>query len=162
MHHVAILRKSWGLLEKILSGKKTAESRWYKTPRLPYNKIKPGDTIWFKNTGEPITVKARVTRVLQFDKLTPEKTREIMEKYGEKDLGTGNKSQAPSTKKQTSTKSSNSKFQTELENYFTCKKYCIIAFFDQVEKVKPFNIDKTGYGAMSAWITTSNIDSIVK
>lgn len=31
MEHVAIMRKSWGLTDKILSGQKKIESRWYKT-----------------------------------------------------------------------------------------------------------------------------------
>ena len=31
MEHVAIMKKSWGLIEKILSEEKTAESHWYKT-----------------------------------------------------------------------------------------------------------------------------------
>lgn len=42
MDHVAILRKDWKLLPKILSGEKTIESRWYQTKRGSYNKIKEG------------------------------------------------------------------------------------------------------------------------
>lgn len=160
MDHVAIMCKSWGLLEKIITGEKTAESRWYKTPRPPWNKIKEGDTLWFKNTGEPVTVKARVTKVMQFDNLTPEKTREILEKYGENDLGVNHKYQIPNNKSQTSTKLLSPKHQTEIDDYFKGKRYCVIAFFNQVEKVIPFNIDKTGFGAMSAWICVENIELI--
>jgi len=29
MEHVAIMRKAWGLTDKILSGQKKIESRWY-------------------------------------------------------------------------------------------------------------------------------------
>lgn len=34
MEHVAIMKKSWGLTRKILSGEKTIESRWYRFRRL--------------------------------------------------------------------------------------------------------------------------------
>ncbi len=66
MYHVAIMKKSWGLIPKILSGEKTIESRWYKTKRTPWDKVKPGDTVYFKNSGEPVTAKAQVSKVLQF------------------------------------------------------------------------------------------------
>jgi len=31
-----------------------------------------------------------------------------------------------------------------------------------VEKIKPFNIDKTGFGAMSAWISVDDINQLKK
>jgi len=177
MHHIAIMRKSWGLLEKIVAGEKTAESRWYKTPRPPWNKIQTGDTIWFKNTGEPVTVKAKVTRIIQFGNLTPEKTKEILEKYGGNDLGIQNShchSVLDTESIQINTNLIDSRFpacrqawrgndrvvSAEIDEYFSGKNYCVIAFFDQVEKVKPFNINKTGFGAMSAWMRVENIEKI--
>jgi len=30
MQHIAIMKKSWRLTEKILAGEKTLETRWYK------------------------------------------------------------------------------------------------------------------------------------
>jgi len=66
MDHIAIMKKSWGLLPKILSGEKTCESRWYKFKRDPWDKVKEGDTLWFKDSGEPVSVKARVRKVSQF------------------------------------------------------------------------------------------------
>ncbi|MBI1972386.1 ASCH domain-containing protein, partial [Candidatus Woesearchaeota archaeon] len=44
MDHLAILKKKW--LEKILSGEKTIESRWYKQKITPYQKIAKGDTAY--------------------------------------------------------------------------------------------------------------------
>ncbi|MBI3413268.1 MAG: hypothetical protein HY051_04265, partial [Candidatus Aenigmarchaeota archaeon] len=66
MYHVAIMKKSWGLTEKILDRRKTIESRWYKHRRTPWNKIKKGDTVYFKNSGEPVSIKTRVKKVMQF------------------------------------------------------------------------------------------------
>lgn len=141
--HIAIMRKSWGLTEKILSGEKKIESRWYKNKSRPWGQIGPGETIYFKNTGEPITVKAIVDKVLQFDNLTQEQVREILEKYV-KDDGLGID-------------------PIDFEKYyqmFKDKNYCLIIFLKNPEKVKPFKIDKTGFGAMAAWITVDDLNKI--
>jgi len=57
MDHIAIMKKSWGLTEKILSRRKIIESRWYSAMRKPWNKIKEGKTVYFKNSGEPVTMR---------------------------------------------------------------------------------------------------------
>ena len=141
MEHVAIMKKSWGLTEKILTGEKTAESRWYKTKHSPWDKIKSNDVIYFKDSGGPVAVKAKVMNVLQFDNLNVVKTEEILEKYGGKDLGAGD-------------------IMQEIRKYVSGKNYCILIFFNGVKKIKPFDIDKRGFGAMSAWIIVDNIDKI--
>lgn len=145
MDHVAIMKKSWGLLPKILSGEKTVESRWYKNRSAPWDKIKPGDALWFKDSGAPVTVKVRVTKVLQFDNLTPQKTKQILKKYGQADLGVNLKNLPPSVKQ-----------------YFQGKRYCLLIFFDRVKEVTPFEINKAGFGAMSAWLCVERIEEIKK
>jgi hypothetical protein len=141
MEHLAIMRKSWGLTNKILTGEKTAESRWYKFKRDPWGKIRPGETIYFKDSGDPVTLKARVTKVLQFDDLTEGKIMEILKKHGKSDLGI-------------------SEISPEIKKYISGKNYCIFVFFKDVRQIKPFRIDKTGFGAMSAWISTDDINRI--
>lgn len=137
------MRKSWGLTEKILTGEKKIESRWYKNKSRPWDQIRSGETIYFKNTGEPVTLKAMVDKVLQFDNLTKEKVKEILNKYGQADgLGIGPK---------------------DFEKYyqmFKNKNYCLIIYLKNPEKVQPFEIDKTGFGAMAAWITVNNLEQI--
>ena len=71
MEHVAIMRKSWGLTQKILSGKKKIESRWYKVKYAPWDRIKFGEIVYFKDSGEPVTIKTEVEKVIQFSDLTP-------------------------------------------------------------------------------------------
>lgn len=66
MEHLAIMKKSWKLTEKILSGEKKIESRWYKSKRVPFGRISAGETVYFKDGGEPVTIKAEVEKVLQF------------------------------------------------------------------------------------------------
>lgn len=141
MDHIAIMKKSWGLTGKILTGEKTAESRWYKSKYAPWNRIRVGDTIYFKDSGKPVTIKAKVKKVFQFDKLTSLKTKEILDKWGRADLGTG-------------------EMTKEIQKYTSNKNYCILIFFDKVKKIKPFAINKTGFGAMSSWISTGDINKI--
>ena len=141
MEHIAIMKKSWGLTEKILTGEKTVESRWYKSRYAPWNKIKPGDIVYFKDSGEPVSVRAEVVKVLQFDNLTPKKTGQILAKHGKADLGT-------------------SDIMPEIREYVSGKNYCVLVFFNNVEKIEPFDIDKTGFGAMSAWISVDDINQL--
>ncbi len=143
MHHLAIMKKSWGLLPKILTGEKTIESRWYKNRYSPWDKIKGGEVVYFKNSGESVTVKAEVLKVLQFSDLNQRKIREILDKYGRKDgLGTG-----------------------EIDKYykiFKDKNYCLLVFLKNPRKIKPFEINKKGFGLMSSWIAVDNINKIKK
>ncbi|MBI2507371.1 ASCH domain-containing protein [Candidatus Woesearchaeota archaeon] len=139
--HIAIMKKSWNLTEKILTREKTIESRWYKNKYPPWNKIKPGETIYFKNSGEPVTIKTEVEKVLQFSDLNKNKVEEILEKYGAED----------GIKKE--------KIQ-EFFSLFKDKKYCILIYLRNPEKIIPFGINKKGFGLMSAWLCVDNIERL--
>lgn len=143
MDHIAIMKKSWGLMEKILRGEKVIESRWYQSRRVPWDKIQIGDTVYFKNAGEPVTLHAKVVNVLQFSGLTPKRVREILLQYGDDDGIEKNKI-------------------PEYYDRFKNKKYCILIFLSNPQKNIPFEINKAGFGMMSAWITVNNIKSVQK
>src|SRR4030042_5669181 len=134
MKHVAIMKKSWGLTQKILSGKKKIESRWYKSKHAPWNKIKTGETIYFKDSGELVSIKAEVAEIMQFSNLTPDKVRELLEEYGTDD----------GIEKE--------KIPDFLE-LFKDKNYCMLIFLKNPKKITPFDIDKKGFGSMAAWIS---------
>lgn len=138
MHHVAIMKKSWNLIPKILAGEKTIESRWYKTKRAPWNKARKGDVIFFKNTGEPVTVRATVTNVLQFEIKTITDATKIVTKYG-KEICLVN---------------------TNPASWETMPRYCILLYLENPRKVAPFKISKKGFGAGVAWITIDTISTI--
>ena len=143
MEHLAIMRKSWGLTDKILNGQKKIESRWYSVKCSPWNKIKSGEIIYFKDSGEPVKLKAKVSKVVQFADLTPNRVKEILNKYS-KDIGVEKKK--------------NSEFFKRFKN----KKYCILIFLKNPQEIKPFEIDKTGFGAMSAWVTVESVSKILE
>ncbi len=141
--HVAIMRKSWGLTEKILTGEKKIESRWYINRCKPWNIINSGDIVYFKNSGEPIKIKAVVSKVLQFDNLNSKKVKDILDTYST-DGGIDKK---------------------DIGNYFErfkSKNYCLLVFLKDVKAILPFEVDKTGFGAMAAWLTTDDIEKIKK
>ena len=141
MEHIAIMKKSWGLTQKILTGQKKIESRWYKVKYAPWDRIKSGEVVYFKDSGEPVTVKTEVDKVIQFSDLIPEKVREILYQYGQADgLGIDN--------------------IPEFFEIFKDKKYCILIFLKNPQRIVPFEINKTGFGAMSAWISVNNVNKI--
>lgn len=141
MDHLAIMKKSWGLTDKILRGEKKIESRWYKTKRSPWGKIKTGDKVYFKDSGCPVSIRAEVEKVLHFSSLTQEKVREILFKYGKEDGIEKDK-------------------EEEFYRLFRDKKYCLLIFLKNPQKVKPFSVNKKGFGLMSAWIAVDKIEKI--
>lgn len=141
MDHVAILRKSWNLLPKILSGEKTIESRWYKARFAPWDKVNKGDIIYFKNSGEKVTAKAKVNKVLQFKELDEVVFNKIIDNYADEIC----------------------LLETEYNEYYQSKNYCILIFLDQTSVktiVKPFDIDKSGYGVSTAWMCVGDINDV--
>lgn len=139
MEHVAIMKKSWKLTEKILSGQKRIESRWYMAKYAPWDRIKSGETVYFKESGEPVTAKAEVEKVMQFSNLTPKKVREILHSHSNS-LGIDNIPQ--------------------FINLFKDKKYCMLVFLKNPKAIEPFEINKSGFGNMSAWICTVDVGKI--
>ena len=141
MQHIAIMRKSWGLTEKIASGQKIVESRWYSVKYPPWGKIFPGEKIYFKNTGEPVAIQAEVDRVLYFSNLTPEKVQAILAEYG-KDIGI----EAP-----------------DIPGFFEMfkhKKYCMLIYLKNAQRIPPFEINKRGFGTMASWISVESVSQV--
>jgi hypothetical protein len=49
----------------------------------------------------------------------------------------------------------------EYTKYYDKKKYCILTFLENVQEIKPFDIDKTGFGNACAWITIKDVKKII-
>jgi len=141
MDHVAIMQKKLGMIDLITSGKKTIESRWYMHKYAPWDRIYQGDTVYFKNSGEPVSLKASVGTVSQYADLKPEKAMNLLLAYYQ-DIGF------------------NSIDREKWIHYVANKSYCILISLTDVKPLAPFYIDKRGYGSMSAWLTVSDIRSI--
>jgi len=141
--HVAIMRPCLGFLEKIVSGDKTIESRWYLQRTAPWDEITAGDAVYFKNAGQPVTLRAKVADVKQYDRLNPAKIRQLLDKYNSQ-LGL--------------TKSESDSFFSEIKN----KRFGILIFLTDIRKINPFDIDKSGFGTMSGWLVIDDIAKIKK
>ena len=135
------MKKSWKLIPKILDGRKKIESRWGVNRCAPWGKVKTGDKVFFKNSGEPVTVSAKVVKIREFENLDLKKIRSILEKYG------GDDGISISSLEHT-------------VNWARNKKYCTLIYLENVKKVKPFNINKKGFGSGAAWLTVENIERI--
>jgi ASC-1-like (ASCH) protein len=140
MVHIAIMNPKWKLIPLILNGSKTIESRFYINRIAPWNRIRRGETIYFKDSGKPVTAKATVSKVLQYDKLENNKALqlEIFEKYG--------KLIWPE----------NIAFEDWYEKRKN-KRYGILIFLEDPIEIKPFNIDKTGFGNACAWLAMKEL-----
>ena len=142
MDHLAIMNPKRKLIPKILSGEKTIESRWYLMKVAPWNKIKAGDTVYFKDAGKLVTASATVAKVLQYDKYTDEQLHEILNMYAD-----GIAFRSP---------------LDEVYQWAKPKKYCILIFLKHPKQILPFAIDKAWYGSACAWISVENIEKIRK
>ena len=155
------MKKSWGLLPKIISGEKTVESRWYEHRVTPWDAINPGDTIYFKNSGEPVTVKATVSKVIQ---ITISEAKEFYQKplFAESEgvISVGGLDVETILDLYSGEDGIPMEDVPRYLDLFKNKKYCILIYLKNPEKVEPFEINKAGFGAMSAWITIPSVDSI--
>ena len=134
------MNKKGGLIDEILLGIKTIESRWYKNKVAPWNRINKNDVIFFKDSGGFVRAKANVSEVIQFENLNEEKFYYIVKKYGNE---------------------INLRAREYVE-YYKSKNYCILLRLVNPKKIEPFEINKKGYGSASAWICIDDVNKIKK
>ncbi len=77
--HVAVLLKPY--LDLILRGEKTVECRLTQTARDPFERVEPGERIYFKQSSGPFAATAIVEHVLGEANLTPRRVGEIKRDY---------------------------------------------------------------------------------
>ncbi len=118
MEHIAILRQPF--YDMVLNGEKTIESRWSMNKIAPYKKVKVGDDILLKVTGEPVTARAKVKEVKYFE-LTPEIVEEIRVNYG-KQIGTDKFEDWESTRQ---------------------KKFCTLIWLKDVKRIQPLSVPRS-------------------
>lgn len=136
------MRKDWNLIPLILANKKTVETRWYMTKRAPWGRIEKNDWIYFKDSGQPITARAKVKNVTQME-IDSEFERELwINKLWEQDLV--HKQDLP-----------------KLQAYARDKRFLVAIYLKAAEATPPYQIDKSGFGLQSAWITLPSIFDIV-
>ena len=123
MEHLAILSSKLKLFDKIISGEKTIESRWYVHRKTPYQNIFPGEIVYFKQGTR--FAKAVVEKALFFE-VDNAKIKEILLEYGSR-LGVG----------------------IEYADFLKGKRYSTLVFIKDAAEVKPFYVPFS----RAAWIT---------
>jgi hypothetical protein len=136
MEHIAFLKKWSGCLKSIMIWEKTIETRWYQTKKAPLNKVNKDDVIYFKE-WQNIELKSIVKDVIQYDNLDENKILEIFNLYWKEIKA--------------------SSFDI---SHFKNKKYWILIFLKDTEKIIPFQVDKEGFWNMCSWISIDSIDKI--
>ncbi len=132
MDHVAIMSRSFGdLIAKILSREKKIESRWSINKIAPWDRVKRGDRVYFKNSGKLVTAVAEVTKVLQFENLNPIKVRGILNKWPLVDY-----------------------------EWAKNKKYCVLVWLKNPKEIRPFKIKKSGFGSAAAWLCNVKVPAV--
>jgi ASC-1-like (ASCH) protein len=141
MDHIAFMQKAWGLTEKIATGQKTIESRWYNVKYPPWGRISPGDMVYFKDSGEPIRLRAQVAKIHMYENLAPQQVQALLEEYGAAcGIEAG-----------------------QLPDYyarFQYKRYAIFIFLKHPQRIAPFDINKAGFGKKASWICVGNVESL--
>ncbi len=140
MVHIAIMNRQVGLIDKILSGEKTIESRWLKTKSAPFGKVHVGDRIYFKESGGSVRAVALVSQVKEYSDVGMQDIREVVQEYGGK-----------------------GKIALVDDNYqqwAAQKKYIVLMWLEHAQAIEPFFIDKTGFGTGAAWLTLEDITKV--
>ena len=78
-NHLVILKKVY--VDAIIKGRKTIESRLYRTKHKWLSQIDAGDRLFLKASSGPVMATATVAAVKHFDNLNPEQIATLKDKY---------------------------------------------------------------------------------
>lgn len=139
MQHVVYLEAKVSELESLLSGEKTMLIRSSSDRRVPYDKVKIGETLYFlRNNGEGlIRAKATVTSVHFSEKLTKVKSLELVNENQEKLT-----------------------LSDEQIKRWGGKRYVVLVEVEKVIRLYPFDINKTKFANMDDWIVVKDIEKL--
>lgn len=134
MDHVHELNRE--PLEKILTGNRSIETVFTRSEKAPYKKVEENDTIYFKLRDGYTVAKATVTKVENYNKLTPEKATELIKEH-EEEIAPENR-------------------MYERDIYFN---YATLIWLENLFEVKPFRI-KRNTEEFTKWTTVDDINNI--
>lgn len=141
MKHLVYLDFKDKELENLLSGTKTMIIRGAMGKKLPYGRVKSGESLYFINNNGEGLVKAqgKVKSVLESEKLSKEESIALVEKHMNT-LQIGEK----------------------LKNRFAGKRFIVLVEVEGVQEIEPFGFDRGNFGNMDDWIPFQTIEEIKK
>ncbi|KYC49042.1 MAG: hypothetical protein AMQ22_01750 [Candidatus Methanofastidiosum methylothiophilum] len=139
MDHVVYLDAKAKEIDNILSGNKKMIIRGATGRKIPYGRVNSGDILYFINNNSEGFVKAlaKVKIVFNSEKMSPEESKNLIEKNQEK-----------------------LKLTDKQLNRWIGKRYLVLIEIDDVVEVIPFKIDKTDYGNMDDWLIVEDINKV--
>jgi len=139
MDHVVYLDAKAEELANLLSGLKTRIVRGAAGRKLPYGRVSPGDVLYFvENDGSGVSgSRAVVNEVINSDKLSPEASAALLEKY------------------QDSLQLTSAQFKR-----WAGKRYLVLIAVSHVEPLPAFRIDRRAYGNMDDWLPVGDINIV--
>lgn len=139
MDHVVYLDAQADELENLLAGKKTMIVRGAAGRKLPYGRVNPGDTLYFLNNNGKGLVQAcaKVSQILNSEPLTPEASQKLLANHQDT---------LELTKKQ--------------QQRWSGKRYLVLITVEAIQKLEPFQIDRSGYGNMDDWLPVGDINRV--
>jgi len=134
MDHVAELTRE--PLEKIIKGERKIEPIFIREETPPYRSINVDDTVYFKMKDGFAIAKATVSKVENYEDLTPEKATEIIEEHREE--------------------ISPSEIMFERDIYY---KYATLIWIDKLYEIKPFRVRRDSTNP-SSWSMVEDINKL--
>lgn len=141
MDHIVYLDAKADELKKLSDGSKTMIIRGATGRKLPYGRVNKDDVLYFINNNAEGVVKAMgiVASVFNSDKMDKEQSVALVKKYQKKLQLT----------------------DTQF-NKWAGKRYLVLIEVKKIQELKPFKIDKSGYGNMDDWLPVEKIESVKK
>jgi hypothetical protein len=139
MDHVVYVDAAANEMEKIMDGSKGLIMRGAAGRKLPYGRVEPGDILYFiRNNGEgKVAASARVSSVLNTDKLSPAESQRMIEANQDR-----------------------LQFTPQQKKRWAGKRYLVLIEVENVVAVAPFPIDRSQYGTMDDWLPVGNIETV--
>jgi len=139
MDHVVYVDTKAHELEILLAGEKTMIVRGATGRKLPYGRVQPGDCLFFiQNKGDGMVRASAVVReVFNSEKLTQEGSAKLLK---------DNQAKLNLTPEQV--------------KRWAGKRYLVLIEIKNVTSLKPFTIDRSGYGNMDDWLPVGEIGKV--
>lgn len=139
MDHVVYLDAKAKELDMLLAAKKTMIIRGAAGRKLPHGRVDDGDILYFINNNAEgvILATAKVKSVFNSDKMNEEESVQLVN---------SNQAKLQLTKQQF--------------DRWAGKRYLVLIEVTGVEKVEPFQIDKSNYGNMDDWLPVEQIEKV--
>ena len=140
MDHVVYVDTKARELEKLLAGEKTMIVRGGMGRKLPYGRVQPSDRLYFiqNNADGIVRACAFVKGVFNSEKLTQEQSVNLLE------TNQGKLHLTPAQFKR-----------------LAGKRYLVLIEVEDIQSVKPFAIDRSGYGNMDDWLPVETIENVM-